>query len=398
MSNRTVLSSLLVCISVAFGAACAPAELPPHPEKAAVKVASKVFTAPASAETKAKLGITRWHMIFQDGGKIVIDGANANGQVKFSSLLVHDGKTFTVESYAQRGSLVIESKTRALRMHTLPEGWSTHASSFSADWAQFHAQSAYSLLGDISTGLGIASNVATIVGGVAKGVAAIAGIIPGGQGVAVGAAAVAGVADATARVLGVASTLTELADKAMQTISPKPAEPTAPVPANPDAPPATPADPNPVPDPTPTAPAAPTPTPSNPDAPPGTPADPNSVPDPTPTTPAAPAPTNPDAPPGTPADPNSYPDPTPTTPSTEPTSGTPVAQGEPLPTGNADANLDKVGSSGTASAGEGGGGGDFSGGGGDFGGGGAGGEYATHATCRAVSCSVAKKACICKHY
>jgi penicillin-binding protein 2A len=87
------------------------------------------------------------------------------------------------------------------------------------------------------------------------------------------------------------------------------------------------------------------------------------------------------------------------------TTGGQAGQGDPLPTGNADSNLDNsgnigggsggdmVGSGGSDNLGSGGGGGDV---GGDTGGGG--GEYGTHTTCRAVSCSVSAKACICKHY
>jgi hypothetical protein len=390
MKNRSILS-LLVCFSVSFGVACAPAEMPPHPEKVAVKTASKVFTAPASAETQAKLGITRWHMIVQGGGKVVIDGANAKGQVKFSSLIHNDGKSMKIESYAERGTLAIDTKKAALTAYSLPASWSDHAAAFSADWEQFHARSAYSRYSDLAAELKQVADIAKSISDIAKGVASIARVIPlpQAQAIAVIATEISVAAKVISEVANGASKATALADKIFPE---KPAE----KPADPTAPPT----------------AEPTPAPAPSATPPG--ADiPGDMGGNDPAKPAETPPLGPDIPgdmggndPAKPGDPSG----TTPAPAADPilvaSGDTTNGQGAPLPTGNADSNLD---SSGKISGGSGGdlvggtgndnlgsgGGGDV---GGDMGGGGGGGEYATHATCRAVSCSVSAKACICKHY
>ena len=389
---------LLVCMAVTLGMACSPATPPPHPQKA-VQPASKVLSAPASKETQAALGITRWHMIIESGNNVVIDGANAKGQVKFSSLIHQDSHAMRIESYGQRGTLTIDKDSGTLGTHTLPDDWAAHATAFSADWQKFHEKAAYSFLGDSAKYLGIGAAIAGGVSTVAKGVAIIAAVVPGGQPVAAIAATVSTVAYGTSKVLGGLAVIAVAADQAV------PAANAAEKPATTGAEnPATPGTENPA-------------TPG--------------------TDPAAPGTENP-ATPGNenPATPGNEPGPASggvgnNEPATDTGGVGSAGQGDPLPAGNTDSNLDSSGggldtsggatSSGAPSGGDTGGGdtgggatggGDTGGGatgggdtgGGDTGGGAAGGgdssggEYGAHATCRAVSCSKSLKACICKRY
>lgn len=121
----------------------------------------KVLSAPASKETRDALGITRWHMIFQSSANnVVIDGADAKGRVRFSSLIHQDRKTLRIESYAERGTFTIDAQTKELGIYTLPDSWSTHATAFSADWTKAHGKAAYSLLSDSAFYLKASSEVA----------------------------------------------------------------------------------------------------------------------------------------------------------------------------------------------------------------------------------------------
>jgi hypothetical protein len=351
MRNRSILS-LLVCFSVSFGAACAPAEMPSHPEKVAVKTASKVYTAPASAETRAALGVVQWHMTFEKGSIIVLDGANAKGEVRFSTVLRTDAatNTYRIESYGERGTLALDTKTQALRVNTLPASWAPHAAAFSADWKAFHAQAAYGLYADLSKRLADAADVAGRFGLAAQGVAALALLIPppAGEFVAGTFQTAAAVLATTATILKAGAEIAEVAEKVFPDAGkPKEEIPGAPTNSEPTSP-----------------------EPGKPDP---------AVPEPAPTT-----------------DPGK-PDPSEAEASKPVETQTPAGPGEPLPTPG-DNKLDTPGAStidpGSIGGDTGGSGGDDVGGGG----GGGGSEYATHARCRYVSCSASTHACICMHY
>ncbi|MDB5218384.1 MAG: hypothetical protein JWO86_6311 [Myxococcaceae bacterium] len=371
---------LLTCLAVMFGAACAPETPPPLARRATVKAESKVFTATASKTTQAKLGITRWHMVLESGSNIVIDGANAKGEVKFSTAFHRDVHKLRIESYGQRGTLTIDSKTRALSANTLPSGWATYAAAFGADWKTFHKQQkAYSFLSDSSYYLDLTSKAAYGVATVAGGVAAIAAVVPGGQGVAAAAGTVAAGAAGVGAIASGLSSLAGVADQAINGAGP-PGSASAAAGSDTAAAGSDPA----------TGGNDPSTAGTDPSMPAG---DPSSDPS---TTPGSDPSTDPSATPG--SDPSSDPS---TTPGSDPSSDPSTAgQGDPLPDTNTDNNLDNSSSADNSGADNSGGdtsGGDTSGGdtsGGDT----SGGDYGTHAKCRVVSCSVSIAACICKHY
>jgi uncharacterized membrane protein YgcG len=379
---------LLVCVVVTFGMACSPATpAPSHSQKSGD---SKVLSALASKETQEALGITRWHMIFQKGNNVVIDGADAKGRVRFSSLIHHDSHTLRIESYAERGTLTIDAKTEELGIYTLPGSWATHATAFSADWTKAHGKAAYSFLSNSAFYLSASSTVAYGVAGVAAGVGAIAAVVPGGQGVALGAAAVAAGALGVGKVLDGASKIATGLDAIANGPSAQAAASGAAAGNDPNA--AAGADPN-------AAGNDPNASGSDPNAagndPNNSGNDPNNSGNDPNASGAGSDPSTSGSDPSTGSDPSST--------GSDPSGGaTSDSAGQPdsLPTGNADSNLDN--STGGDTGGGDTGGGDTGGGdtgGGDTGGGDTGGgEYGAHLTCRAVSCSKSLKACICKHY
>ena len=178
---------LMMLALVSLGVACNTPNAAPTRKAHSELKATKVFYAPASKASQEKLGVVRWHLIMGDeSGSVVIDGADANGKVRFSSSIRRNttARTLQVDSYTQRGSFAINTKTSTLSANNLPASWNAHATAFAADWKNFHAHTPYGVFADIQWGLDLAADVAGGVRNVALGVAAIAAVIPGGQAVA----------------------------------------------------------------------------------------------------------------------------------------------------------------------------------------------------------------------
>ena len=98
LRNRCMLGFAVVGLAFAMGCS---APTPPPEAKTAKVSTGVVFNARASAETQAKLGITRWHAIIeQKSGSVVMDGSNAKGKVLFSTVMRKgfDPKTLWLES------------------------------------------------------------------------------------------------------------------------------------------------------------------------------------------------------------------------------------------------------------------------------------------------------------
>src|SRR5947209_404545 len=127
LRNRCMLALAVVGLVGTVGCSAPTAA----PEAKAAKVSSGVvFNTRASKETQAKLGITRWHAIIeQKSGSVVIDGADAKGNVKFATVMRRgfDQKSIWMESYGKKGLVAFDMKTGVVQSNTLP----------GIDWAKY---------------------------------------------------------------------------------------------------------------------------------------------------------------------------------------------------------------------------------------------------------------------
>lgn len=223
------LIGLLSVVALFTGVGCSepPATSNASAAKQGVTVKNAhAFRAAASAETKAKLGITTWHLMTQpEANGIVVDGADANGVVKFSTVLrqTKGGKDLHIESYKENAgefSLVKQANGDYVISNTIDmAAWMKVSQAFSADWKKGRSVQEYGYWGDkLAQAADIADKVSKVTGALGK----IAKYIPLPQAQAasrvltatsVAAGRAASALDKASKVVGAAEALKEAYDK-----------------------------------------------------------------------------------------------------------------------------------------------------------------------------------------
>lgn len=96
-----------------------------------------VATLAASKGTAARFKVTRWHLIEQkDADTFVVDGSDATGKVLLSASFKTTDSTYEVTSYATKGKLVYDRKTKKVVSNTLGLKYARLTNAFLLDKAR----------------------------------------------------------------------------------------------------------------------------------------------------------------------------------------------------------------------------------------------------------------------